>query len=110
MAALLNQKVDKDALIETWERELGVLTDHRYHFPDQSLLAQTDIFVYQNGSHDYVLGSDYFHSIHASYVVVGWYARFNQIYDMDYLSRQADLIATVGDGEWRYDLYKLQVP
>ena len=60
VADLLNEKIDRSAVIETWERELGVLTDHRYHFPDQSLLAQTDSFIYHGGDRNYALGARYF--------------------------------------------------
>lgn len=37
-AALLNQSLPTDTLIETWEPELGGITDHRYHYPPQALL------------------------------------------------------------------------
>jgi 4-amino-4-deoxy-L-arabinose transferase-like glycosyltransferase len=37
-AAYLERAVPRAALIETWEPELGGLTDHRYHYPPQSLL------------------------------------------------------------------------
>jgi 4-amino-4-deoxy-L-arabinose transferase-like glycosyltransferase len=38
MAALLNQAVPPDALVETWEPHMGFLTDHTYHYPPQLLL------------------------------------------------------------------------
>ena len=107
LANFLNAKIDKSAVIETWERELGVLTDHNYHYPDQSLLAQTDNFIYHGGDRNYVLGAEYLERVHPAYVIEGWYARFNQIYDTDYLQKHGVLVATVGDGEWRYDVYKL---
>jgi len=59
------------------------------------------------GERNYVLGADYFNRIRPQYVIVGWYARFNQIYDIDYLQKHGSLMATVGDGVWRYDIYKL---
>jgi 4-amino-4-deoxy-L-arabinose transferase-like glycosyltransferase len=109
VAAFLNQTVPQDAVIETWERELTILTDHRYHFPDQSLLAHADTFIYNGGSRDYVLGADYFNQVRPNYVVVGWYARFNQIYDLDFLAQHGKLIGSIGDGEWRYDIYELHL-
>jgi hypothetical protein len=33
MAAYLDDHVSHEALIETWEQEMGFLTDHNYHFP-----------------------------------------------------------------------------
>lgn len=109
MAELLNAKIDKSIAIETWERELGVFTDHRYHFPDQLLLGQADGFIYHGGERNYALGAEYFNRIRPQYVIVGWYARFNQIYDADFLSQHGELIATIGDGVWRYDVYKLDL-
>lgn len=37
-AAYLDQHVPADAVVETWEPELGLLTDHRYHYPPIKLL------------------------------------------------------------------------
>jgi 4-amino-4-deoxy-L-arabinose transferase-like glycosyltransferase len=107
VSTFLEEKVDKEAVIETWERELNILTDHRYHFPDQSLLAQTHAAVYHGGPHDYALGADYFGQVRPSYVVVGWYGRLNQIYDLDFLTKYSNHIATIGQSEWRYDVYEL---
>ncbi len=108
-AAFIDQTVGKDAVIETWERELSILSDHRYHFPDQSLLAHADTFIYLGGEKNYVLGADYFNQVRPDYVVVGWYARFNQIYDLDFLAQHGKLIGSIGDGEWRYDVYELHL-
>ena len=38
MAAYLNANVPTATIIETWEPELGLLTDHRYHYPPIELL------------------------------------------------------------------------
>lgn len=40
MAAYLNQHIPTATIVETWEPELGVITDHRYHFPPIRLLDQ----------------------------------------------------------------------
>ncbi|NOK57354.1 MAG: phospholipid carrier-dependent glycosyltransferase [Chloroflexi bacterium AL-W] len=37
-AAYLDDHVPQDTVVETWEPELGVLTDHRYHYPPIELL------------------------------------------------------------------------
>jgi hypothetical protein len=109
VAAFLKERVGTEEVIETWERELSILTDHRYHFPDQSLLALTHAAVYHNGPRDYSLAEDYFNTIRPSYVVVGWYSRLNQIYDMDFLVKHSDLLTTIGQGDWRYDVYELHL-
>ena len=59
MAAFINRAIDPDAVIETWERELDVLTDRRYHYPDESLLAPATRFIHRGGPHDYALGEEY---------------------------------------------------
>jgi hypothetical protein len=41
IAAYLNTHLPTETLIETWEPELGVLTDHRYHYPPTELLDIT---------------------------------------------------------------------
>lgn len=113
MAAYLSSSIPKDAIIETWERELGILTDHRYHYPDASLLASADQPIYRDGTgsnSQAFLGKDYFDSVHPDYVIVGWYARFNNIYDAEYLAQNAMLVRSFGDGPWRYDLYKMKYP
>lgn len=40
VAKWLDDLVPLDTIIETWEPELGVLSDHRYHYPPPSLLIQ----------------------------------------------------------------------
>jgi hypothetical protein len=109
VADYLNATVDKNAVVETWERELDILTDHRYHFPDQAFLAQTDAAVYRDGPRNYALGAEYFQKYQPDYVVVGWYARYKGIYDAQFLTEQGDLLATIGDGVWRYDVYALHI-
>ncbi|MCK6540375.1 MAG: glycosyltransferase family 39 protein, partial [Anaerolineales bacterium] len=49
MAEYLNQNVPLDAVIETWEPEMGFLTDHNYHYPPNALLAVAVDHVYYNG-------------------------------------------------------------
>lgn len=40
MADYLNAHIPTATIVETWEPELGVITDHRYHFPPIKLLDQ----------------------------------------------------------------------
>jgi 4-amino-4-deoxy-L-arabinose transferase-like glycosyltransferase len=109
VADFLNQHIDRDKVIETWERELGVLTDHTYHYPDQLMLAKIDSAVFHNGGY-YSLGADYFNSVRPSYVIDGWFARGNHVYDANFLKSNARLIASLGDGDWRYDIYQMNSP
>ena len=97
-------------VIETWERELGILTNHNYHYADQSMLAKIDNALYRGGDQNYSLGADYFNSVHPRYVVVGWFGRLYNVYDSDYLNKNARIIASFGDGDWRYDVYRMNSP
>jgi hypothetical protein len=109
-ADYLNQSIDKGKVIETWERELGILTDHNYHYPDQVMLAQVHLRLYRGGNNVYGLGDEYFLKVRPDYLVIGWYSRSNNIYDMNAVDKFGEKIATFGSGEWRYDIYKLQFP
>jgi hypothetical protein len=110
IAEFLNQKIDHTKVIETWERELGIFTDHIYHFPDQTMLAKIDNAQYRGGDQSYSLGAEYFRSVRPDYVIVGWFGRLYKVYDMDYLDKNAKVVATFGDGDWRYDVYQMNTP
>ena len=49
MADYLNANVPQDVLVETWEPEMGFLTNHNYHFPPQSLLNVATAYIWLNG-------------------------------------------------------------
>jgi hypothetical protein len=109
-ANFLNQNIDQGKVIETWERELGILTDRNYHYPDQVMLAQVHSRLYRGENNVYGLGDEYFLKVRPDYLVLGWYSRLNEIYDMATVNKYGKKIATVGSGEWRYDIYKLEFP
>ncbi len=110
VANFLNQNIDRSAVIETWERELGILTDHNYHYPDQLMLAKIDSATYRGGDQNYSLGAEYFKSVRPSYVIVGWFGRLYHVYDSDFLNKNARIIASFGEGDWRYDVYQMNLP
>ncbi len=107
VAEYLNRVAGNEVVIETWERELGILTDLDYHYPDQSLLTKTHAASYRGGPLDYQLGSQYFLNVNPDYLVEGWWARTFQIYDPEFLAEDATLIARIGEGNWRYDVYQI---
>ena len=110
VADFLNQNIEKDKVVETWERELGILTDHNYHYPDQVMLAQVHSRLYRGGNNVYSLGEEYFTKIHPAYLIIGWYSRLNNIYDLAVVEKHGRIVASFGAGEWRYDVYKLEFP
>ena len=109
VADFLIKNVPEDAVIETWERELSVMTNHQYHYPDQILLARAHAYNYRGGDANYLLGEDYFMKAKPSYLVIGWFARFTNIYDVKFVNKFSHLVATFGDGDWRYDVYKMDL-
>jgi len=106
VADYLNKNVSKDEIIETWERELGILTELTYHYPDQSLLGDTYGAIYRNQPRKHVLGEEYFQTNRPSYLVIGWFARSNNLYDLEYVNDHSVLVVTFGSGDWRFDVYK----
>ncbi len=111
LVAFLNRAVEDDVIIETWERELTILTNHRYHFPDQATLTAIHAAAYRNNDQwKQGLGADYFQKYQPSYLVVGWFARRIGLYDANFLASHAHLLQTIGDGEWSYDVYSLHLP
>ncbi len=45
--------------------------------------------------------------VYSEYLVEVWYARMSQIYDPEFLAEDATLIARIGEGNWRYDVYQI---
>jgi len=85
MAAYLNANVPREALIETWEPELGFLTNHTYHFPPQILLNTAVQYIWQGGTppaQDY----DFVRTERPTYVLVGEFARWVNMYPPDVLA------------------------
>jgi hypothetical protein len=107
-ADFIAQHIPKDAVIETWERELGLLTDHRYHFLDQVYLARSQRVIRGHKPQaDYVLGQRYFEQVKPNYLILGHHAHVTGIYDMAYVAAHATLIGSMGEGELRYDVYRM---
>jgi len=75
----LNQHVAADAVIETWEPEIGFLADHQFHFPPQSLLYKAVLHQWAGGpslegQYTYVAEQQ------PDYVLVGLFGAYTQIY------------------------------
>lgn len=102
MAAYLNEHVPQDALIETWEPEMGFLTDHNYHFPPTQLLPQAVSQASLDGP--LVSGTyDFVQTQHPHYVLVGEFGRGVALYPADVLAARYRLVTCIGG----YELYIL---
>jgi hypothetical protein len=103
MAAYLNEHVPHEALIETWEPEMGFLTDHNYHFPPPLLLNTAVGYIWLGGpppAKDY----DFVQIENPDYVLVGEFARWVDLYPLDLLETRYRLVASIG----AYELYMLR--
>jgi 4-amino-4-deoxy-L-arabinose transferase-like glycosyltransferase len=100
MAAYLNEHIPLDALIETWEPEMGFLTDHNYHFPPAMLLLDAVQQTHLGGP-PVTQTYHFVQTEHPDYVLVGDFARSVGTYPPDLLAMSYELVATVGN----YELY-----
>lgn len=103
MAAYLDENIPQNALIETWEPEMGFLTNHNYHFPPQLLLNTAVGYIWTGGpppSQSY----DFMKPTPPEYVLVGEFSRWVNLYSPEILSKDYTLVKQIGS----YDLYKLK--
>ncbi len=101
MSAYLNKNVPLDAVIETWDPEMGFLTNHNYHYPPNALLAIAVNQVYYGGEpvqEQY----DFVQTEHPDYILAGTFSKWVNIYPMNQASDQYKLRVQIGD----YDLYQ----
>lgn len=100
VAQYLDSSIPKDAVIETWEQELGVLTDHNYHYPPQVTLAQ---FVAQQWTNGPAVRSLYkfLEYCNPEYVVMGEFSKYAFLYPPESM-RNYEIIKTIGV----YDVYE----
>jgi 4-amino-4-deoxy-L-arabinose transferase-like glycosyltransferase len=82
-AIYLNALVPHNSIIETWEPELGLLTDHRYHYPPIALLDTAVRRQWLGGSAPFYNGLQ----DAPPYVVVGPFGDYTQIYSSSTLTR-----------------------
>jgi hypothetical protein len=108
VAQYLEQEIPSGSVIETWERELSILTNLTYHYPDQSMLTKTHALRYRNEDTDYLLGEEYFEKIQPDYVVIGWFARSFPIYDMQFIKNTGELIKIIGSEGVQYEVYRMK--
>ncbi|MDX1377889.1 MAG: glycosyltransferase family 39 protein [Anaerolineales bacterium] len=101
MSAYLNENVPQETVIETWEPEMGFFTDHNYHYPPNALLAVAVNQVYYFGEpvkNHY----SFVQTEHPEYLLVGEFSKWTEIYPLEELVGEYDLVQTFGE----YDLYQ----
>jgi hypothetical protein len=102
MAAYLDEQIRREALIETWEPEMGFLTDHNYHFPPPLLLNDAVSYIWLGGPPP-AQYYDFMRTEHPDYVLVGEFARWVDLYSTDLLAARYRLVTSIG----AYELYVL---
>src|SRR6185369_15508813 len=101
MAAYLDEAVPQSAVIETWEPEMGFLTDHAFHYPpsgwlDRAVRAQ---WLTKSTLPDYDPRSEG----SPTYILVGKFGKYTGIYGPFLKRERPQLVTSMGD----YDLYWL---
>jgi 4-amino-4-deoxy-L-arabinose transferase-like glycosyltransferase len=103
MAAYLDEHIPSDVLIETWEPEMGFLTDHNYHFPPAMLLLDAVRQVNAGGPPVAQMYSVMQENA-PKYILVGDFGRWVQVYPVDLLSEHYRSVTRVGG----YELYEIR--
>lgn len=101
MSAYLDENVPLGAVIETWDPEMGFLTDHNYHYPPNALLAIAVDQVYYGGEPAQER-YDFVQTERPDYLLIGEFSKWTQIYPLEHLVDQYELVVTFGD----YDLHQ----
>lgn len=102
VAAYLDAHVSTSQVIETWEPELGFLTDHPYHYPPPEWL---DRAVRATERHDPALVGGYRPLTQAqpAYLVVGRFGKFTGIYAPLLSSANVTYLTAIGE----YSIYEV---
>jgi hypothetical protein len=101
MSEYLNANVPVNAIIETWDPEMGFLTDHTYHYPPNALLAIAVDQVYYGDEPV----QDYYEFVQTElpeYLLLGEFSKWTMIYPDDFVQENYTLLQSFGD----YDLYQ----
>lgn len=110
MAAYLDEHVPRNALIETFEPEMGFLTDHTYHFAPTTVLEQGVRYVWLGGpppseSYDFVQREC------PDYVLVGPFARWIDLYPANILAERYQMVVRFESSQLPgYELYARVYP
>lgn len=101
MSDYLDENVPLDAVIETWDPEMGFLTDHNYHYPPNALLAVAVDQVYYYGE-PVQERYDFVQTERPDYLLAGEFSKWTEIYPLEELMDKYELAQTFGN----YDLYQ----
>lgn len=100
MADYLNENVPQNAIIETWDPEMGFLTDHNYHYPPNALLAVAVNQVYY-GAEPVQNYYDFLQKERPEYLLLGEFSKWTDIYSISFIQENYQWLQAFGE----YDLY-----
>jgi hypothetical protein len=104
VSAYLNANVPPSAVIETWEPELGFLTDHAYHYPPSGWLDRAVRAQWGLPAPPGVAPYDPVAEINPTYIVVGKFGKYTGIYNSVIGRLGTPPVASFGP----YDVYSLR--
>jgi hypothetical protein len=102
LATYLNQNVSKTALVETWESEMGFLTDHSYHYPPAEMLDKAVRRYWLKGAIPPLAEIYKPENLKPDYLINGPFSSWNELYPASLLAEHYKLVGTFGD----YSLYQ----
>lgn len=101
MARFMDENVPSAAIVETWEPEMGFLTDHKYHYPPSGLLNTAVGYIWLDGPPP-AAAYDFVQTDKPEYVLVGEFARWVELYPTATLADEYKLVTEIG----AYALYE----
>lgn len=102
MAVYMDANVPLDAVVETWEPEMGFLTDHNYHYPPSGVLAKAVSYMWLDSappSESYQLPENDL----PPYILIGTFSEWVKLYPDQLLDDHYRLLTKIG----AYRLYEL---
>jgi hypothetical protein len=104
-AQYLEANADPDSIIETWDREMPLLTSHRYHHPPASAQAYHNAHLLDPTKPS---AGDMYHvldELTPDYIVVGPMSYWAQLYSPQML-QDYELVFDQEDNDVRYQIYR----
>ncbi len=102
MATYMDEHVPEDVVVETWEPEMGFLTDHNYHYPPSGILNRAVEHIWIGGPSPESL-YDFTADGMPPYVLVGQFSEWVHVYPPEILATNYTLVMEIG----AYELYVL---
>lgn len=103
LAQYLNTHISTDVVIESWEWEVDLLTDHTYHHPSYKMMNTVTEQLWYGAA----VPPDIYDPLvfHPSYLIVGPFAKWTGLYTQQPLEQKYTLVKSIGE----YDLYKVKI-